>query len=488
MDHMSPSSTTPTAPRRTGEIQHVETLHELVSLLIGPGSAAIFLKDRRGRYLFISPAAARLIDREPETVLGLTDDDLFSPETAREIREIDARVIATGEVHQHRPVRHDFGAARVFETTKVPWRNAAGEIVGVLGITHDGTPRYQAEQAAALADASFHLLVETIPDAILVLEKDRVLYANPAARTLFGDDELHPRDDARLAATLRQIPGGTLTEARLERQDGRVLQAEVVRVPVTWNGRSAELLLARDTTPLRSLQASLARADRLAMAGTMAACMAHEISNPLTALGLRLDLLEMEVAELPDPVLAQRLVGQLESMRDSLDSVSTLLSDFKAFGRADGDPAGVASVQQAVRHVARIAEIQIRGVAQLEVSCPEVPLVRWADGQLWQVLMNLLLNAIHAIPAGDPSHQKVRLSVAEMEGQVRVDVEDTGSGIDPAVAGQIFEPFFTTHPTAGGTGLGLWISRSMVNAAGGRIEAEALEGGGTRMRIWLSIA
>jgi signal transduction histidine kinase len=130
---------------------------------------------------------------------------------------------------------------------------------------------------------------------------------------------------------------------------------------------------------------------------------------------------------------------------------------------------------------------QLMKQARLEAEVNRVPTIRGNRTKLGQVVLNLLVNALQALPEGRRSENRVAVRLGEADGHVRLEVEDNGAGIPAAIRTRIFDPFFTTKKK-GGTGLGLAISRTIVEEFGGRIEVEGQEGRGTRFTVVLPAA
>ncbi|HEY8091596.1 MAG TPA: hybrid sensor histidine kinase/response regulator, partial [Polyangiaceae bacterium] len=133
-----------------------------------------------------------------------------------------------------------------------------------------------------------------------------------------------------------------------------------------------------------------------------------------------------------------------------------------------------------------MASNEVRHRARLEVDLAPVPAVVGEEGRLAQVFLNLLINAAQSIPEGAADRNAIRVTVRpDPDGGVRIEVADTGVGMDPAHVARIFDPFFTTKGQGGGTGLGLSICHGIVTALGGRIDVESTPGQGTAVRVVL---
>jgi signal transduction histidine kinase len=243
--------------------------------------------------------------------------------------------------------------------------------------------------------------------------------------------------------------------------------------------------LERARAELVSAQDGLVRSERLASVGRLAAGLAHEIGNPIAAiLGFQELLLQGGFTPTEEREF-------LEHMRRETERVSRILRDLLDFARPAAAQAKAreapGSAADAIADVLALVKPQkaFRRLA-LEVDvAPGLPPVSLAHPRLVQVLLNLLLNAADAVRA-DGGRVGVRASATP--GGVRVDVDDDGPGIDPAVGARLFEPFVTTKEVGKGTGLGLAVCRGLIEAAGGAIAAERSPLGGARFTIDLPAA
>lgn len=232
---------------------------------------------------------------------------------------------------------------------------------------------------------------------------------------------------------------------------------------------------------LAQLQASfeqLQRADRLSALGELSAGLAHEIRNPLGSIEGSLQILQR--AELPEATrrefggLAQKEVNRLKG----------LLSNFLEFARPAAprrQPTDLLALLQSVRALA--AETAKMTGAEIHIEAPDsLPAVSVDPEQIKQVLLNLVINALQAMPCGG----KVILSAARKEDSASVLVQDQGTGIEAEDLERIFDPFFTRR--AGGTGLGLSIAYQIVNQHGGHIEARRNPDQGMTFTVTLPVS
>ncbi len=229
-------------------------------------------------------------------------------------------------------------------------------------------------------------------------------------------------------------------------------------------------------TAIRKARAELVRAERLATIGKMAAHITHEVRNPLSSIGLNLELLEEELSDRPRDDEAPQLLAAIQSEVERLSRIS---EQYLAAVREPQLRLQQEDVAEVVRdcHAFVKPELDKAGVRSEVVVEGDIPLAQVDEGQLRQALLNLLRNAREVLAAGG----LVTLRVAHDGDDVVVAVEDDGPGIADTVRASIFDPFYTTKRH--GTGLGLAVTRSIVEAHGGQISCEARPQGGTRFLI-----
>jgi two-component system, NtrC family, sensor kinase len=229
--------------------------------------------------------------------------------------------------------------------------------------------------------------------------------------------------------------------------------------------------------------------ERLAAIGKMAAHVTHEIRNPLSSIGLNIELLEEELTKaqvLPgvDRDAPSEARALLEAITREVQRLEHLSEEYLRVARLPSPRMEADDVAASVRDVVAFArpEIERAGCAvKLEVA-ESVPPALFDESQLRQALLNLLRNAREAMPGGG----SIDVEVAAEGMSVVIDVADRGGGISEDIRARVFDPFFSTKGE--GTGLGLAITRQIVEAHGGSVTCDPREGGGTRFRLTLPIA
>ncbi|HEX2685533.1 MAG TPA: ATP-binding protein [Kofleriaceae bacterium] len=244
-----------------------------------------------------------------------------------------------------------------------------------------------------------------------------------------------------------------------------------------------------NATARRLEPTKVAQTERLAALGTLAAGLAHEINNPLAYV-----LLQLAHASRLIPTLAngenRALVDQVESLiRGSLEGaerIRNIMAGIRAFSRSDDAGVEPVDVRVPLDAALKLVMNEIRHRARLIKNYAAPPLVLANEGRLGQVFLNLITNAVQAIPEGDTQAHEIRVSAtADDTGDLVVELSDTGGGIPPHLLGRIFEPYFSTKPAGQGTGLGLSISQGIISSFDGKITVASEVGRGTTFRIML---
>ncbi|BFU90932.1 MAG: sensor histidine kinase [Nitrospira sp.] len=322
-------------------------------------------------------------------------------------------------------------------------------------------------------------ILESLSTGVLVVDAcETISRSNRAAETLLGatDAELRNRRATDVLA------GAGLSVCDRPQRIGQTV-VSISRVPLRNDSgeRSGHLILFQDITRIYQLEEQLQRKERLAAMGELIGRIAHEIRNPLGSVELFASMLQRDLAERSS---AKRYAQQIS---EAVQSMDRLLGNLLLYTRPVrmvrdwhlAEPLIGESIKLAAHALTRVP-VQIR----VDIS-REVHSIWCHDGQLKQVLVNLIVNAVQAMPNGGV----LAISLSQEAPQtlsmsaVRLTVRDSGMGIDPAHRSRIFDPFFTTKDE--GTGLGLAIVYSIVEAHQGRIDVESTVGQGTACAIIL---
>jgi signal transduction histidine kinase/ActR/RegA family two-component response regulator len=377
-----------------------------------------------------------------------------------------------------------------------------GELEGLVAIKREE----YATQTATLGIAErrlersrlrYRYLTDATGEGVVLCDGYRVLDANRAAcemlaRTepqLLGVDlrELTSDVDKSLLDPLLAAEPGPV-EITLRRLDGKPLAASLKATPIPEGSAGTRVLLIRDISGERDLQTRLALADRLAAIGTLAAGTAHEINNPLTFVLANAEMLgeELERArDSLDPTVLQSCKELVGEVRTGADRIGRIVKDLMTLARERrGDEAAI-DIGHTLERCIAMANNELRHRATVVRELAATQRVLASEGRIFQVFLNLIVNASQAIPEGHVDDNQIRIATRDEGSEVVVEISDTGVGIDKAVMGKIFTPFFTTKEVGRGTGLGLSISQGIVANLGGTIGVESEPGKGTTFRIRL---
>jgi signal transduction histidine kinase/HAMP domain-containing protein len=350
-------------------------------------------------------------------------------------------------------------------------------------------------KALALRDASLRELqqmqreiVEGLRAAVVVVDTEGLVrVANPAARDL-----LRVATEQRAEESLGAVPGLLAAIEQVRTTDQRVAlgrvsvargtQEVVLDVSLAPFGRGEEgasvgsvLVVVEDVTDELATAARLIQTERLAAIGRMAAHVTHEVRNPLSSIGLNVELLEEELVH-----AGPEAAALLASVQQEVDRLTGITEQYLRLSRVPQPQLEPGDLGRLVRDIAAFMAEEMRAhgsrlVVELAEPLPQVAL---DAGQLRQALLNLLRNAREAMPGGGEVH----VSVQPAAPGVRLTVRDHGSGISDSVRERIFDMFYTTKER--GTGLGLPLTQQIVTAHGGTIECVRPEGGGTAFELW----
>ncbi len=249
------------------------------------------------------------------------------------------------------------------------------------------------------------------------------------------------------------------------------------------------VVIVRDVTERRALEARVAMAERLAAIGTMTAGMAHEINNPLAVVVGNAAFIAEELAALEGEETHERLTAVRDAAGDTLraaERVRQIVHDLKKFARAEPLVREPTRVKDALEVALRLTQHHLRHKARVEREYTSSPVVDASEGLLAQVFTNLLVNAADAIPDGHATEHVVRVACGtDARGWAVVEVHDSGAGIPEANLSKVFQPFFTTKEVGAGMGVGLAICHGIVGSLGGEISAASPPGRGTTFRVAL---
>jgi len=330
-------------------------------------------------------------------------------------------------------------------------------------------------------------ILESISSAIVTFSPDGLLTSiNATGRHFLGNDisvDMHFRDVFKGWDGMEQLTGQALATRsgygrqplQLDRPDG-MTHFEVGFFPIGKDAEHGLTVTMRNETEKEKLREEMLRLDRLASLGKLSAGIAHEVRNPLTGIALLLDdLHDRSVTGSADQQMIKKAVNEI----DRVERLVNALLNYSSPARAEFR---VSDLNQVVNDTVLLMRRPAKrnGVSIL-LECGEIAVFRFDPEKIRQALLNIIRNAVEALPAGG----SVRISTQACGETAVITVSDNGAGIREDDLSLIFEPFFTRK--GAGTGLGLSITQRIVEEHHGRIQVESSPAGGTTFTILLPV-
>lgn len=479
------------ALRRSGELYRT-TIDSL--------DAIVHLVDSDLRMLLVNAAAEQWVHRlhAGKNAVGLPLFEVFPflPESVRLEYE---HVFQKGQIVITEEVTSIGGKQYLTETRKIPVF-VGGKVTRVITVVHDITKRKRMEKALRESEQRYRNLFESIGDGILISKPDgQILAANPAAARILGlpsADEFKGMSSADFYAQREQrewlftqlTEHGYLNNVELtaKRLDGsEALCSGTFTAHFNQQGEIEQVDgIFRDLTEKRKMEEELLNARRIESLGVLAAGIAHDFNNILTAATANLFLSRAHAAE--DPELLEHLIGAEKAIVQAKRLTHQLLTFSK----------GGAPVVETASMTELLAETVDFALSGSNVRCEfSLPQTLWPVkidvGQISQVINNLVLNAVQAMPEGgvirvsseNIGPEDSRPASLQKGRYVKVSIQDTGIGIPRENFSKIFDPYFTTKP--GGSGLGLATAYTIVRKHFGHIAFDSEPGAGSTFSIYL---
>jgi PAS domain S-box-containing protein len=457
----------------------------------------IFLKDPDGRYLLINREFERSTGVSRDQIIGRNDEDLSKLRAAAAFQTNDREVPQSGEVMAFEELATTDTDPRWSVVQEFPIVDRDGRIYATAHITTDVTARKKAEEQLRLAEDRARLVLDSSLDAVVTIDtSDAITGWSKSAEDIFGWS-CQEAVGSRVADTI--IPGqyrdahlrgfkhflatgeGPILNKRIEitalHRDGHEFPVELtvtaIRLEPTWHFTA----FVRDLTEkrrveeaLREARDELTRVTRLTAMGQLSASIAHEINQPLMAIAANSDTcLHWLTRDEPDLVKARAAAQRLAK---DARRASEIIARIRALMNKTPVERVLLDINEAIRDVLKLTQGELRKhrITTLADLHESVPLINGDRVQLQQVILNLVLNSIESMTlVGDrPRTLSIRSRVLD-DGMVEVSFHDTGVGFGSAAVDRLFDAFFTTKRN--GTGMGLAICRSIIEAHDGEISA-----------------
>jgi PAS domain S-box-containing protein len=497
----------------------VEISEEFLNSVLETLPVNIFRKNRQGQYTFLNARFANTLQKPIDEIIGKTDHDLYRTDFAEKFLADDERVISEQTISEQ-VVEYPSaeGHERRIHLIKVPLFNLNGEVVGVQGTFWDITERWQAEQETQRVHRETEEVLSSLSAILIGVDtQGKIFRWNKAAEESFGivahkvigrhfwDCGIHwnwPQVRQAVHEAMGRNASVELRDLDYRAADNSDGFLDVVIMPGTSGSsvRLQYLILARDITQRQLLETHVQQAQKLESIGQLAAGIAHEINTPVQFIGDNLRFIAETLKELQasgssiatEP--GHQLPEAVHHCLEGVDRISRIVGAMKDFSFHDRGPAEPADLNRGIESTITISKNEWKYLADIDLAlAPELPPVCCYIGEINQVVLNMIVNAAHAIAELPPSARKAkgRIQIATRmldENWVEIAVSDNGVGIPDWARAKIFDPFFTTKPVGKGTGQGLFLAhKTIVEKHQGRILVETERNVGTTFRIQIPL-
>jgi len=472
---------------------------ELFRLVVESSPNGMLMVDEGGTILLVNRQIEQLFGYERAELIG-QPVEMLVPQRVRSHHAADRyeffahlELRAMGKGRDLYGVRKDGQEFRL-EIGLNPVRTRGG--MRVLASVVDISERKLAEQTLKKERDFIDAVLETAGALVVVLDREgRILRFNRACEEATGysseevmgryvwDLFLIPDEVDGVKAVFKRLRGGEPRndyENYWKRKDGSLRRVSWSNTVLTDSNGMVDYIVAAgiDITDFRHMQEQLRKTERIAELGTLASGMAHEIGTPMNVILGRAEYLLQRTAD-------ERMKKGLATIVTQVERITKVMNQLLAFARRRTPERRAVDLGEIVDDSLelfqeRIAHSRIEVEKSIEADVPAVSADR---DQLIQVLINLVVNSLHAMPEGG----RLRLSLDREGGHVRLGVSDTGHGMPEETRSKVFDPFFTTKDFGKGTGLGLTVVKGIIEEHGGTIAVESAVDKGTTFWIRLPI-
>lgn len=475
---------------------------EQFSLFMDHFPGMVYLKDEKGRFLYLNKYIEDIYEIKVTECIGKTASDIWPGEIAQTIHEDDREVLATGKDLQRVEEYSARGRPLSFFTQKFSiLGNASSKLIG--GVSVDITAYRKTEREKKLLISA----IENSTESIFILDSQGMIqYLNPAARRSLGIEKQEPAGRPyEEYASPDEAPENMLSLKeigdkpwrgfiRRTRKDGSKRELDIIISPISDDGGKLTnyTVIEHDVTDEKALQNALERKRRMEALGMLAGGIAHDFINILQPILINAEL----VADtLPQNAPEREYLNQIiEAARIGKE----ITNQIKMFGVSKKMLFKPVAIEPVVRDALRIIgqSLPARITLQQRITSTK-SLVRTDPPQFYQLLTNLCMNAVQAMEE-EQGILTVKLKETEIHAAtpasvsilgpgeyLKLTVKDTGSGMTPEVMEQIFDPLFTTKKSGKGSGLGLGVVHAVVKNAGGSVIVRSKPRKGATFEVYL---
>lgn len=436
-----------------------------------------------GDILYVSPSCERLLGYTPNELLEQNQLSFLHNEERQEARRIRERVLTKQEPGRYcyRFRKKDGQYVWVESLCKPIIDPDTNKVIEVISVIRDITERIQAEEKLKTHNKALNDLIENSPDAVILVKDQKIQFINETGVNLLVGlkkenvidvsvlEIIHSDYHQIAKERMKKIEEGETTEFleyKIVRLDGVILDVEIKGTPTIFQNEFVIHMIIRDMTKRKKTQELLVNSEKLAIAGKMAAGIAHEVRNPLTSIKGFIQLMREKSDQ----------EAYFDIIQSEIDRIECILSELLLLAKPNVVKFEKENVIKLIEDIKTLINTQaILNDVQIEIKseCEEL-LVSCNKNQLKQVFINFLKNSIEAMENGGLIMIEIK---KYSENKIKIMFKDTGSGIPKHVLARMGEPFFTTKEH--GTGLGIMVSKQIIENHHGTVHFMSNEMGTT---------
>ncbi len=468
----------------------------------------ILFKDAQGRHLIVNRAAEEMTGHSREEFIGKTVDDLLPPATAAECWKSDREAMkATNLIPVEEQVFEVKGRQRYVEMVKAPMIDEGNNVIGLVAIGRDITEHKRAEEALRNSERFIRTILDSVDEGFIVVDPEfRVLIANKAygEQTGVSCDAAIGRhcyeithqsgrpcheagEECAVLSVLRTGEPSSAFHQHLD-EKGEMLYVETKAFPIKDASGSVTSVIetVNNVTEKRLLEEERLKSQKIEAIGTLAGGIAHDFNNLLQGVFGYISMAKMHLEH------KESASAMLEQAESALQQSVNLTNQLLTFSKGGKPMKKTISLAPVIENSAKFALSGSRTDYRISIP-PDLWMVEADEGQIAQVIQNIVLNADQAMPLGGtvsiearnsaPPDSRLRHLLREAP-YVEIAIGDTGIGISERHLHKIFDPYFTTKEK--GSGLGLATAYSIIKNHGGVIDVESRVDQGTTFRLYLA--
>lgn len=449
--------------RKKQEIRKIEEFHSFLTENI---LDLITNTNLLGQVLYVSPSCERILGYTADELLGSNIFDLLHPDEKDRAVEIRRKtIIDSADLRHVYQLRKKDGTYIWVESLCKPIVDSeTNNIIEFVSAARDITEQIKLEAELQKQQNAYRDLVKNSPDAMLIADKGNIVFINETGLKLLGGSEekeilyksafefIHPDYVEMARERMMKVSNGEIAELRdykFIKTDGTVIDVELKAIPTIFDNKPVNQIYIRDLTASKKADKLILQSEKLSTVGQLAAGIAHEVRNPLTAIKGFLQLLESQSEN----------HSYFEIINSEMNRIELILSELLILGKPKDSNYAKENLKMIIEDVTLLIGTQsIMNNVEIKLTNEWDDFIISCDkNQIKQVLINFLKNSIEAMKDGG----EIMIDVIKHGiHQVKIIIKDNGPGIPPHILKRIGEPFFTTKEN--GTGLGMMISKQII--------------------------